>query len=194
MVYFLLLCFAATNSAFQVEQKINQELPVWSMDSVLSENLTNQVEGGWFEMRLPMQYGQVELDTAAYEKADIKVAAWTKETGRAIKSTVTIMLLPTQKIGVGNDKDLFDGILESLIKRWPDARGKGIVRGKWNGRPAYRFEFTASDKKDKVKGVVYAVISPAGNFVVSTMHPVGTTEDQVAFKILEQVALSCKQK
>ena len=194
MVYLLLLCFAATNSAFQVEQEINQELPVWSMDSVLSENLTNKVEGSWFEIGLPMQYFQVELDTAAYEKAGIKVAAWTKETGRAIKSTVTVMLLPGQKIEARNDNDLFKGIVESLVKRWPDARGKGIVRGKWNGRPAHRFEFIASDKKDKVKGVVYAVISPAGNFLVSTMQPVGTAEDQVAFKILEQVALSCKQK
>ena len=194
MLYLLLIFFTVTNSTIQAEEKVKQELPVWSMDSMLSENLTNKVEGSWFEMRLPMQYVQVELDTTAYEKAGIKVAAWTKETGSAIKSTVTVLLLPTQNFAAKNDHEFFEGLIESLTNRWPNARGKGIVRGKWNGRPAYRFEFTASDKKDKVNGAVYAVISPAGNFVVSTMQPARTPEDQVAFTILKQVALSCKQK
>ncbi len=194
LIYLLLFALAVTNTQAQADSMTNQEPPVWSMNSTLSKKLTNKVDGVWFSMRLPNQYDQVELDTTAYEKAGIKVAAFRKESGRSVKSAITIMSLPAPTTPANNDKELFEGLVKSLTARWPDTHSTGVIQGRWDGREAYRFEFSASEKKEKIKGVVYAVISSKGIFVVSTVEPVNPSDGAEAFRTLEQAALSCRPK
>ncbi|MAI71634.1 MAG: hypothetical protein CMM01_12055 [Rhodopirellula sp.] len=193
MVRLLFFALLGTHMLVQAGEKPTQKVPVWSVHSSSTEQLETHVDYGWFSIRPPKNYVQAELDATAYEKAGIKIAAWTMASGRAINPAITIMSIPPPRVPAKNDEELFEGILKSLTARWPEVRGSKITQGRWNGRTAYRYEFSVTSKKDNITGIVFAEITPSCTFVVSALHPVNTSEDRDAIKALELAAISCKR-
>jgi hypothetical protein len=194
MIFLMLFAVSCVDLQAQVDVKPAQEKQIWAMKSASTKVLADKVDGEWFGIRPPKQYRRVELDTTAYKKAGIKVAAWSKDSVRSIKPTITVMSLPESTVPSNNDKEFLEGLLVSLTARWPDAISKGIKQGSWDGRVAYRIEFEASGKEDEIRGIAYAIISPTGTLVVSAIHPNNSSEDREAFKVLGQAVLSCKFK
>jgi len=190
----LIVVLVVSTALVHSAEKTAQKLPVWSVNSSAAAKLAKNVDGGWFSIRPPRKYLQAELDDTTYEKAGIKIAAWTMESDHVINPTISIMSLPAPRVPAENDKEIFEGILKSLTARWPDAHGSKITQGRWNGRIAYRYEFTATSTRDNIAGIVFADITAARTFVVSALHTVNTSEDRDAIKTLELSAISCKRK
>ena len=194
MVHLLFVALVGTHMLVQTGEKTIQKVPVWSVHPSATASLAKNVDGGWFSIRPPKKYVQAELDATAYEKAGIKIAAWTMDSGRAINPAITMMSMPASRVPAKNDKELFEGILKSLTARWPDVRGSKITQGRWNGRIAYRYEFSATSKKDNITGIVFAEFTPSSTFVVSALHPANTSEDRDAIQTLELSVISCTRK
>ena len=129
MVRLLFVAFVGTSMLVQAGEKPTQKLPVWSVHPSATAQLAKNVKGGWFSICPPKKYVQAELDAAAYEKSGIKIAAWTKDSGRAINPAITIMSMPAPRVPAKNNEELFEGILKSLTARWPDARGSKSLKG-----------------------------------------------------------------
>ena len=194
MVRLLFVAFVGTSMLVQAGEKPTQKLPVWSVHPSATAQLAKNVKGGWFSICPPKKYVQAELDAAAYEKSGIKIAAWTKDSGRAINPAITIMSMPAPRVPAKNNEELFEGILKSLTARWPDARGSKITQGRWNGRIAYRYEFSTTSKQDHITGIVFAEFTPACTFVVSALHPANTSADRDGIQTLELSVISCTRK
>lgn len=190
----LFVVLVVTNTLVHSAEKTTEKVPIWSVNPSAAAKLAKNVDGGWFSIRPPEKYLQAELDDTAYEKAGIKIAAWTRNSDQVINPTITIMSLPAQRVPAENDKEIFEGILKSLTARWPDARGSKIIQGRWNGGLAYRYEFSAKSKEDNIAGIVFAKVTAARTFVVSALHTSNTPEDRDAIKTLELSAMSCSQK
>lgn len=194
IIFLSLFAVSCVDVQAQAEVKSAHEKQIWVMKSDSTKVLVDKVDGEWFEIRPPKQYRRVELDTTGYEKAGIKVAAWSKDSVCSIKPTITVMSLPASTVPSKNDKEFLEGLFESLTVRWPHAISKGIKQGSWDGRVAYRMEFEASGKGDEIRGLAYAIISPTCTLVVSAIHPNNSPEDREDFKVFGQAVLSCKFK
>ena len=109
----LFVLLVVINTPLLAGEKITQKVPTWLLSPSAIAQIAKEVDGGWFSMRPPKKYLRAELDTTAYEKSGIKIAAWTMESDHAINSAMTIMSLPVPNVPTKNDRELFDGILKS---------------------------------------------------------------------------------
>jgi hypothetical protein len=194
MLRSLFVTLLVSNTLLLADDKVALKVPTWSLSPTAAAQLAKDVDGGWFSIRPPKKYLRAELDLTAYKNSGIKVAAWTRKSDREIQPAITIMSIPAPRVPAKNNQVFFNGILKSLTKRWPNARGAKTVQGRWNGRMAYRYEFTATSNKDKLSGIVLAEITPRGTFVVSAAQPTNTREDRDAFQTLKSSVISCKRK
>lgn len=190
----LLVAFCIPNLSVLAEE--DGKISVWFVKPAAAILLAEEFDGGWYSIRPPKEYVQAELgDVAAYDRAGIKAAAWTKETGGAINPTITILSLPTPAAEGESDRELFQGFLQSLTAKWPDAKGSDISEGLWNGQPSLRFQFSATGENgEDIQGVVVCCVGDLGTFVVSALcvGDAGSGNEELA--IIKNSAVSCQQK
>ncbi len=182
--------------ATTAQEAAAEKQPSWTVSASDSERLAERIDGGWFSIQPPNDFERADLgETKGYEKAGINVAVWTKESEAAIHPALTIMELPQQPSGNQDSRKFFKGILDSLKARWPDAKGTPIKHGKWNGRDAVRFQFSATAASGApIEGFVIANVGDFPTFVVSTMQIKDTAGDDDSMSTLTNSAISCKKK
>src|SRR5690349_9727022 len=127
----VLVAFCIPNlSAFAEE---GRKLSAWSVKPAAIARLAEEFDGDWYSIRPPKEYVKAELgDVTAYDRAGIKVAAWTRETGGTVNPTITILSFPKAAGPGESDRAIFEGFIQSLTAKWPDAKGSDISEGLWN--------------------------------------------------------------
>lgn len=172
------------------------KLSAWSVKPAAIARLAEEFDGGWYSIRPPKGYVQAELgDVTAYDRAGIKVAAWTRETGGSVNPTITILSFPKPAGPGESDRAIFEGFIQSLTTKWPDAKSSEISEGLWNGDPALRFQFSATGENgEAIQGVAVCCVGDSGTFVVSALcvGDAGPGIEELA--ILKNSAVSCQQK
>ena len=171
-----------------------EKQPEWSLPPSASAELAAEVDVGWFSLQPPREYERANLgDTSAYDRAGIKIAAWTLATDRKVKPAITVLSLPKPD-RPSEPQELFEGFMDSLTAKWPDAQRSKVSTGNWNGQISYRCQFTATNEADKLQGMIIAQVLESSTFVVSVVHPMESESDRKAFKTLALAAISCKLK
>ena len=169
--------------------------PEWSLPPSASAQLADEVDLGWLSLQPPKDYERADLgDTSAYDRAGIKIAAWTLTTDDAVRPTITVLSLPAPNQPKSDANELFQGIMDSLTAKWPDAQRSDPLSGMWNGEISYRCQFRSTNEGNKLQGMVLAQLRETSTFVVSVIHPAETAADRNAFEATVFAALSCKHK
>lgn len=174
----------------------NSKVPTWAVRPSTAARLADEVDGDWFSIRPPKGFERVEIgDTTAYDRAGIKIAAWTKEGDHSIAPTITVMSMPALETNGQSNRELFQGFINSLTAKWPNAKGSKISEGLWNGRRALRFQFSATSEDDEhIRGVVLSDLSGPNTFYVSALSVGNTDEDAEELAALTDSAISFKPK
>ncbi len=168
----------------------------WEVPASAASKLAAEVDLGWCSLRPPRGYQQTELGNAsAYKRAGIKIAGWSRETKREVNPTMPVLRVPKPTQESSDPRELFEGVLDSLTSKWPDAKKSKTSVGQWNGQDAYRCQFRATSGATKLHGIMLAQVQDASSmFVVMTIHPVDSVAERNAAVTLGHSALSCKFK